>query len=137
MNPMSNKWYPVIGCKVGPDVIEVRELSWGNALKLCEMLGSAVLVAATPAEGKQVKPVAELIRSAVMESEPVVEFVLKNAVPSLSLDQLRELPASAAVVIVASAIELTLNDEVLTAGNGLAARLKRALGTTSASPSIS
>jgi hypothetical protein len=114
-------------------------MAWPDALTLCKLLAEGVVKASKPEDGQPAKPLAQVVHDAAVESEAVIEHVLDCCLVAEDGLDIRKLPASVAVRVVSAALDLTLNDEVLAAGNGLAVRLRRAMDGTanSARSSIS
>lgn len=121
-----------IGCFAAPTLVtvggrdyEVRELAWPEALEFFRRLGGAVGSVLTP-DGRP-RPLAELVPEWIGHAEKAVAYLLLHSA-GISTDSMRQLPAAAVLRLTQAALSLTLNDEVILAGNAVAGRLQRALG---------
>lgn len=121
---------------IGPHEFTLRELPWPEAMEFLRRLGAAAASFVTP-EGRP-RPIPELLPEVLAHGEKAIAYLLQQSA-GLSADELRRLPASVALRLTRTALELTLNDELIAAGNAVAGRLRRAFGPsmTSGSPSIS
>jgi hypothetical protein len=121
---------------LGRTPVAVRELSWPDALSLFARLADTTALLVTP-DGK-LKPVADLVRLLAEQGEGHVVWLLARST-TLPAEAIPRLPASAVVRLLEATISLTLNDEVLAAGNVLAGRVRQAFrpkATTLTTPSV-
>lgn len=121
---------------IGSRDFTLRELAWPEAMEFLRRLGSTAACFVTP-DGRP-RPIPDLLPDVLAQGEKAVGYLLQQSA-GLSTDELRQLPASVALRLTQSALERTLNDELISAGNAVAERLRRAFGPAipSAPPSIS
>jgi hypothetical protein len=110
---------------IGTREFEVRELAWPEALEFFRRLGAATTSLLT-AEGKP-RPTADFLPELITQAGSAVSFLLQHSV-GMSADDLQSLPGTAVVRLTQSALELTLNEELIAAGKAVAERLRRAFG---------
>ena len=119
---------------IGPREFEVRELAWPEALEFFRCLGKTTTVLLTP-EGKP-RPTSDFLPELITQAGTAVSYLLQHSV-GLGAEELQSLPGTAVVRLTRTALELTLNEEVVAAGKAVAERLRRAFGPTTPSPSSS
>ncbi len=110
---------------IGRREFEVRELAWPEALEFFRRLGAATTAMLT-SDGKP-RPTADFLPELITQAGAAVSFLLQHSV-GLSADELQSLPGTAVVRLTQSALELTLNEDVVAAGKAVAERLRRAFG---------
>ncbi len=118
-----NILFPKKDVKLGGGKIEVHEMAWPDALDLFNDLGSMASEFVGP-DGR-IKPNGEIAKALAAAGKDVVGKILKNST-DLKPEDIQWLPVSAVVLVVSAALELTLNDEVLNAGNAVAGRIRGA-----------
>ncbi len=119
---------------IGSREFEVRELAWPEALEFFRRLGSTATALMTP-EGKP-RTTADFLPELIHQAGAAVAFLLQHST-GLAAEELQALPGTAVVQLTRAALELTLNDEVVTAGKAVAERLRRAFGHGTPSPTFS
>ncbi len=121
---------------LGSRTFSVRELAWPEAMEFLRKLGTAAACFVTP-DGRP-RPISDLLPEVLAQGENAIAYLLQQSI-GLGPDDLRQLPASVTLRLTQSALELTLNDDLIVAGNAVAERLRRAFGRSisSAAPSIS
>lgn len=110
---------------IGAREFEVRELAWPEALEFFQRLGAATTAVLTT-EGKP-RPTADFLPELITQAGTAISFLLRHSV-GLSADELQSLPGTAVVRLTRTALELTLNDELVAAGKAAAERLRQAFG---------
>lgn len=112
---------PVVDVQVGRKTVQVRELAWPQALKLCRLLADHV-TKFVDADGRPIRATGDILARLVLSIEEVGPFLIANAT-DLTPEEIQRLPASGAIGIISAAITLTLNEEVITMGKQVAERL--------------
>ncbi len=121
----SSPFSPPTVLTLGSHTFNVRELAWPEAMEFFRRLGSAAASLVT-ADGRP-RPMAELLPEMLTQGEKAIAYLLQQSV-GLGPDDLRQLPASVAFRLTQAALEQTVNDDLIAAGNAVAERLRRAFG---------
>lgn len=114
--------------RLGDRNVEVRELSWPDALSLLQSLGEVVpTLLAMRAGGLEIT--VETVRKLVLSTASLSDALLQKAT-GLSADETKELGFSAGIALLAASLDVNLSEEVLGNAKLLGAAIARIAPST-------